>query len=286
MDIGISIFPTDHSIDIAIFAEKVEEYGYESLWVPEHSIIPVETVTPWPGSSDGKIPKQYADIVDPFVALSRASVSTKTLKLGTGICLVPERNPLLLAKEVATLDHYSGGRFIFGIGAGWLREETEIMGGNFRRRWAQTRESIEAMKQLWTKVESEYHGEFYDFPKVYSFPSPVQRPHPPIYLGGHAKNVFNRIVAWGDGWIPNRITPQNLEKGRNKLMELADESGRNSTSINVTVYGQEPDVDLLKEFESIGADRVVIAMDTLDEKGVLKKLEEISQKIFSRFSSN
>lgn len=286
MDIGISIFPTDYSIDIAILAEKVEQYGYESLWVPEHSIIPVEVATPWAGSTDGVIPKHYADIVDPFVALARASATTKTLKLGTGICLVPERNPLLLAKEVATLDYYSGGRFIFGIGAGWLREETEIMGGDFRRRWAQTREAIEAMKQLWIKKESEYHGEFYDFPKVYSFPRPVQRPYPPIYLGGHAKNVFDRIVSWGDGWMPNRITPQNLKKGRNKLMELADESGRDPTSINVTVYGQEPDVDLLKEFDSIGVDRVVIAMSTLDREASLKELEEISRKIFNGFSTS
>ena len=142
MNIGISTFPTDYSTDIALLARWAEEMGFESLWVPEHPIIPVQTSSPWPGSADGAIPKAYADIVDPFVALGRASAVTSTIKLGTGICLVPERNPLLLAKEVATLDMYSSGRFLFGIGAGWLKEETEIMGGDFPHRWTQTREAI------------------------------------------------------------------------------------------------------------------------------------------------
>ena len=227
MNIGISTFPTDYSTDIALLARWAEEMGFESLWVPEHPIIPVETSSPWPGSADGVIPKAYADIVDPFVALGRASAVTSTIKLGTGICLVPERNPLLLAKEVATLDMYSSGRFLFGIGAGWLKEETEIMGGDFPHRWTQTREAILAMKSLWTEVESEYHGRYYDFPPVYSFPRSVQRPHPPVYLGGMARNVFKRIVEWGDGWMPNRVTPDDIRSGRRRLDELSlTEAGR------------------------------------------------------------
>ena len=224
-NIGISTFPTDYSVDIAILARRAEEMGFESLWVPEHPIIPVETSSPWPGSPDGVIPKVYADIVDPFVALGRASAVTTTLKLGTGICLVPERNPLLLAKEVATLDMYSGGRFLFGIGAGWLKEETEIMGGDFAHRWTQTREAVLAMKSLWTDVKSEYHGDYYDFPPVYSFPRSVQRPHPPVLLGGMARNVFRRIVRWGDGWMPNRVTPDDISAGRQTLNELAIGAG-------------------------------------------------------------
>ena len=279
MDIGLSTFPTDYSIDIAVLARRAEEIGFESLWVPEHPIVPVDTSSPWPGSPDGVIPKVYADIVDPFVALARASAVTTTLKLGTGICLVPEHNPLLLAKEVATLDLYSGGRFLFGIGAGWLKEETEIMGGNFDRRWTQTREAVLAMKELWTRTKSEYHGEFYDFPPVYSFPRPVQRPHPPVILGGRAANVFKRVVAWGDGWIPNRVTPEEVERGRATIDELADSAGRDPRSIEVSVFGQPPDHDLIRRFEEAGAIRVVVRLATAAEDETLEQLEKIADTV-------
>lgn len=281
MDIGISTFPTDYSIDIAKLAQRAEEYGFESLWVPEHSILPVNTESPWPGSPDGKIPKVYADIVDPFIALSRASAVTTKLKLGTGICLVPERNPLLLAKEVATLDMYSQGRFLFGIGAGWLREETEIMGGDFAHRWSQTRESILAMKELWTTVGSEYHGKYYDFPPVYSFPRSVQKPHPPVFLGGMAKNVFKRIIDYGDGWMPNRVVPEDVQKGRATLDELAEAAGRDPKSIIVSVFGQQPDADLLKGFEEAGADRVMIRVETDNEEDTLKNLHSIAETVLN-----
>jgi len=279
MDIGISTFPTDYSIDIAKLAQRAEEYGFESLWVPEHSILPVNTESPWPGSPDGKIPKVYADIVDPFIALSRASAVTTKLKLGTGICLVPERNPLLLAKEVATLDMYSQGRFLFGIGAGWLREETEIMGGDFAHRWSQTREAILAMKELWTTVGSEYHGKYYDFPPVYSFPRSVQKPHPPVFLGGMAKNVFKRIIDYGDGWMPNRVVPEDVQKGRATLDELAEAAGRDPKSIIVSVFGQQPDADLLKGFEEAGANRVMIRVETANEEDTLKNLHSIAETV-------
>jgi len=281
MDIGISTFPTDYSIDIAKLAQRAEEYGFESLWVPEHSILPVNTESPWPGSPDGKIPKVYADIVDPFIALGRASAVTTKLKLGTGICLVPERNPLLLAKEVATLDMYSQGRFLFGIGAGWLREETEIMGGDFAHRWSQTRESILAMKELWTTVGSEYHGKYYDFPPVYSFPRSVQKPHPPVFLGGMAKNVFKRIIDYGDGWMPNRVVPEDVQKGRATLDELAEAAGRDPKSIIVSVFGQQPDADLLMGFEEAGADRVMIRVETANEEDTLKNLHSIAETVLN-----
>ena len=281
MDIGISTFPTDYSIDIAKLAQRAEEYGFESLWVPEHSILPVNTESPWPGSPDGKIPKVYADIVDPLIALSRASAVTTKLKLGTGICLGPERNPLLLAKEVATLDMYSQGRFLFGIGAGWLREETEIMGGDFAHRWSQTRESILATKELWTTVGSEYHGKYYDFPPVYSFPRSVQKPHPPVFLGGMAKNVFKRIIDYGDGWMPNRVVPEDVQKGRATLDELAEAAGRDPKSIIVSVFGQQPDADLLKGFEEAGADRVMIRVETANEEDTLKNLHSIAETVLN-----
>ena len=280
MDIGISTFLTDYSVDVAVVARRAEELGFASLWVPEHSILPVNSGTPWPGSADGKIPKVYADIVDPFVALGRASAVTTTLKLGTGICLVPERNPLLLAKEVATIDMYSKGRFQFGIGAGWLREETDIMGGDFAHRWAQTREAILAMKQLWTTVESEYHGKYYDFPPVYSFPGPAQRPHPPVLLGGMAKNVFKRVVEYGDGWMPNRVTPEDVKKGRAKLDELADAAGRDPRSIQIMVFGQQADRDLLKTLEDAGADSVAVRLETASEEEALNSLEKMAEAVF------
>jgi probable F420-dependent oxidoreductase len=279
MRIGISTFPTDYSVDIAILASKAEQLGYDSLWLAEHPILPVNSETPWPGSSDGKIPKKYADTADPFVALGRASAVTETLLLGTGICLVPERNPLILANEVATIDMYSKGRFQFGIGAGWLREETEIMGGDFAHRWTQTKESVMAMKELWTKTESEYHGKYYDFPPVYSFPRPVQRPHPPIYLGGHAKNVFKRIVDWGDAWMPNRINPQDIEAGKIEIENLSKEVGRDPSEIGITVYGVPADANLISDFESAGAERAVISIESTGEKEAIAQLEEVASQL-------
>ena len=279
MRIGISTFPTDYSVDIAILASKAEQLGYDSLWLAEHPILPVNSETPWPGSSDEKIPKKYADTADPFVALGRASAVTETLLLGTGICLVPERNPLILANEVATIDMYSKGRFQFGIGAGWLREETEIMGGDFAHRWTQTKESVMAMKELWTKTESEYHGKYYDFPPVYSFPRPVQRPHPPIYLGGHAKNVFKRIVDWGDAWMPNRINPQDIEAGKIEIENLSKEVGRDPSEIGITVYGVPADANLISDFESAGAERAVISIESTGEKEAIAQLEEVASQL-------
>ena len=281
MDIGISTFPTDYSIDIAKLAQRAEESGFESLWVPEHSILPVNTESPWPGSPDGKIPKVYADIVDPFIALGRASAVTTKLKLGTGICLVPERNPLLLAKEIATLDRYSGGRFQFGIGTGWLREETELMGGDFDHRWTQTREAIEVMKELWTKEEAEYHGRYFDFPLVKSYPKPVQTPHPPIILGGMAKNVLRRVIAHADGWMPNRVTPAEVEESRKKLDAMAAEAGRDPKSITITVYGQLPQKDVVQPLLDAGADRVVVRPEHVEtEKEMGEQLERMAESVF------
>jgi probable F420-dependent oxidoreductase len=222
-----------------------------------------------------------SDIGDPFIGLARASAVTKTIKLGTGICLVPERNPLLLAKEIATLDHLSNGRFLFGIGAGWLREETEIMGGNFAHRWSQTREAVLVMKELWTKDEAEFHGRFYDFPPVRSFPKPFQKPHPPILLGGSASNVFKRIVAWGDGWMPTRATPEDIKRGRATLDELADAAGRDPSSIDVIVYGEASDIEMLKRFEQSGASRVIVRLPITEGDAALTELERMAAQLFS-----
>jgi probable F420-dependent oxidoreductase len=277
MNVGISVPLPAYHVDVAMMARKAEELGFESLWCAEHPIIPVHTTSRFPGSADGIIPESYSHFVDPFVALGRASGVTATIKLATGIVLVPERHPLLLAKEIATLDLLSGGRFLFGIGAGWLREETKIMGGDFEHRWSQTREAILAMKELWTKEEAEFHGTYYNFPPVKSYPKPLQKPHPPVMLGGLATNVLRRIVAWGDGWLPNRVTPEEVRESRATLDTLAKEAGRDPASISISVYGQPADRDLITRFLQAGADRVVVRSPTAKtESEMAAELERLA----------
>ena len=268
MHIGIKAEPTAIAIDIAVLARRAEELGFESLWTPEHPVLPVKT------SID--VPREYGDYVDPFVALARASAVTTILKLGTGICLIPERNPLLLAKEVASIDMVSGGRFILGIGVGSIREETDIMGGDFDHRWTQAREAVEVMKTLWTEKEAEFHGNYYDFPPLYSFPKPVQQPHPPVILGGTSPNVFKRIAQWGDGWIPINVTPEDIGHGRRQLDELALAAGRDPASIHITVFEPTTERDLIAGYAAAGADRVVLRPTAESEELVLAEIEQIA----------
>jgi probable F420-dependent oxidoreductase len=279
MKVGlVHYLSTAYAIDPAVLAKRAEELGFDSLWLPEHPIMPVTTVTPFP--LGGPIPAFYADFIDPFVGLARASTVTTTLKLGTGICLVPERNPLLLTKEIATLDHFSGGRFLFGIGAGWLKEETEIMGGDCAHRWTQTQEAIRVMQALWTQEEAEYHGTYYDFPPVRSFPKPAQKPHPPILLGSiTSRRVFQRIVAWGDGWMPVGVSPEELHHGRETLNELAAQAGREPRSIQVVAFFAPPDPAALQAFADAGADAALIALETAGEQEALAKLEEMAHTV-------
>jgi probable F420-dependent oxidoreductase len=281
MNVGIfQYYSTAAAIDPAVLAQRAEALGFNSLWLPEHPILPVTTSTPFP--LGGPIPSFYAELIDPFVGLARASAVTQTLKLGTGICLVPERNPLLLAKQIATLDHLSGGRFLFGIGAGWLKEETEIMGGDFVHRWTQTQEAIMAMKALWTTDAAEYHGRYYDFPLVRSFPKPAQKPHPPIILGSMtSRRVFQRIVAWGDAWMPVGVSLEEMKRGREILNHLAVEAGRDPRSIQIVAFFVPPDPDALHAFEEAGADAALVALETAGEAEALSTLEAIAQKVLS-----
>ena len=275
MKVGILFVSTDYSADIAVVAKRLEEMGFESLWAPEHTVLPVETFDRYKDTENGPVPKFYADMADPFVSLGRASAVTTTLKLGTAVCLVPEHNPLLLAKQVASLDMWSKGRVLFGIGAGWNAQETEIMGGDFDHRWTQTKDAILAMKQLWTAARSEYHGEYYDFPPVYSFPRPAQRPHPPVLLGGAAKNVFKRVVAWGDGWMPFG-SPETVAQGRATLNELAREAGRDPMSIEISVCTPRVDMALIEQYEAAGADRVIVAVEPKAEAETMVEFERIA----------
>ena len=278
MNIGTSIPLPAYTIDPAFMAKKAEDLGFESIWYAEHPVLPVQSASQFP--SGGPIPESYAHFTDPYIALSRASGVTTNIKLGTGITLVPERNPLLLAKEIATLDRFSGGRFLFGIGAGWNREETELMGGDFDHRWTQVRESVDVMKEQWTKDEAEFHGKYYDFPPVKCNPKPLQSPHPPIILGGASRNVLRRIATWADGWLPLRISPEELETSRKILDALAGEIGRDPSEITITAYGQNPDRTLIRSLFDAGADRVVVRPEHVDTESEMgQQLENIANEV-------
>jgi probable F420-dependent oxidoreductase len=280
MNVGVAVPLPAYLVDVGAMAGKAEALGFESFWCAEHPFIPVRSASRFPGSEDGVIPESYSHFVDPFVALARASGTTTRIKLGTGIVLVPERHPLLLAKEVSTLDHFSGGRFLFGIGAGWLREETELMGGDFDHRWTQTRESVLAMKELWTKPEAEFHGRYYNFPPVRSYPKPAQKPHPPVILGGGAKRVLERVVAWGDGWLPNRTTPDQLRESRATLDRLAKDAGRDPGAITISVHGQPADRDLIRRLLDAGANRVIVRPATVKTDAEMgAELERIAKTV-------
>jgi probable F420-dependent oxidoreductase len=285
MKVGVFLLTSDPTTDPAVIAKKAEELGFASFWVPEHPIIPKHFTTGYPGSRDGSIPEGAKRIADPFVALARASAVTTSIQLGTGICLVPERNPLLLAKEIASLDQYSGGRFLFGIGAGWLKEESEIMGGDFAHRWTQTRDAILAMKQLWTTDESEYHGRYYNFPSVISFPKPARKPHPPVLLGGSSKHVFKRIVDWGDGWVPTIASAEQIRRGRATLNELAVQAGRDPKSIPIFAFGgpgQFRSREKINELEQASADHATIWIKSTAQAAALAELDEIAQLVLAK----
>ena len=279
MKIGVFRLHTGYSIDVAVFAKRAEELGFDSFWAAEHPILPVAAKSGFLGQPGEPIPPIYGDIVDPFIALAMASAVTTRIKLGTGICLVPERNPLLLAKEIATLDHYSGGRFVFGVGAGWHKEEIQIMGGDSAHPWTQTGEAVRVMKELWAKDEAEYHGRYYDFPPVKSFPKPFQKPHPPILLGGWTKNVLKRTVEWGDAWMPSHFNPEKVMQGRETLNELAADAGRDPNSIQIIPYGVPPKRELLDGYEAVGIAEVAIRVQSVEEKEVLSELEQIARDI-------
>ena len=279
MDIGVSARASSDSVDPAELAKRAEELGFESFWLPEHPILPVHTTSRYGGTPDGSIPPSMADIGDPLIALAMAAAATSAIKLGTSISLVPEHNPLLQAKQIATLDKFSGGRFLFGIGAGWLREETEIMGGNFERRWGQTREAILAMKELWTKEEAEFHGRFFDFPPVKCSPKPAQQPHPPVLLGGYAANVFQRVVAWGDGWMPVRVTEEQVREGRATMTALAEAAGRDPSTIQLIVTNVQPNREVIAGYEEAGASRVTVALPPDAGADGLGELERLAEQV-------
>ena len=260
MEIGASIFFTEYSISPTELAVALEERGFDSLWVAEHSHIPVLRRFSVPGG--GELTRQYYDVMDPFVTLSAAAVVTKRLKLATGVCLVIQRDTIQTAKLVASIDHISGGRFIFGIGGGWNAEEMEDHGTDYTTRFKKMREQIEAMKEIWTKDKPEYHGEIVDFPPMMTWPKPVQKPHPPIIVGGAFQYAARRAIRYGDGLIPQASDAGSgsPEEFLPRFRQMAKEAGRDPQSLSVTLGGAPDDPDRLKRYRDLGVARMNVRL--------------------------
>src|SRR5881296_4105376 len=232
MDYGVVMFPTEYAMAPDELARALEERGFESVWFPEHTHIPASRRSPWPGG--GELPRDYWSSYDPFVALMAAGAATRRLRLGTGICLVIERDPITTAKEVATLDRLSNGRVLFGIGGGWNAEEMENHGTDFKKRWGVLRERVLAMKEIWTKEEAEFHGEFVNFDKIWSNPKPAQKPHPPVLMGGDGPTTFNRVIEFSNGWLPLGYRKIDITQKIRDLRRQAEAAGRDPKSISIT----------------------------------------------------
>jgi probable F420-dependent oxidoreductase len=264
------MFPTRYSISPVDLARAAEERGFESLFFPEHTHIPVSRRSPWPGGAD--LPSEYRETLDPFLAMAAAATVTERILLGTGICLVVERDPIVTAKEVATLDHLSGGRVLFGIGGGWNREEMENHGTDPTTRFALMRERVLAMQEIWTKDEAEFHGTFVDFDPIWSWPKPLQRPYPPVLVAGNGPKTLERVLEYGDGWIP--IPGRGavaLGEGTARLREMAAERGR--PPVPVTVFGARPDPEVLDHYAAAGVDRALFALPPVPTPEALKYLD-------------
>jgi len=277
MKIGISMFVTDTSISPGELGAAVEARGFESLWMPEHTHIPVSRKSPWGGGP--VLPDHYKQTLEPFMSLTAAAMTTKHIKLATGICLVVERDPIHTAKQVASIDYLSGGRFIFGIGGGWNAEEMASHGTEFKTRFALMRERVQAMKAIWTNDVAEYHGEFVDFEPMWCWPKPVQKPYPPILLGGAFPYGARRAIEYGDGWMPIGGRDQDpLEIGR-RFRQMVAESGRDPASVPMSVYGPRQELDQLRALRDAGMDRAVLAMATLPRDAALKRLDELAELV-------
>lgn len=253
MHFGGAMFFTEYSMSAMELAHALEERSFESVWAPEHSHIPLSRKTPFPGGGD--LPKPYYDAMDPFVVLAAASQVAKRIKFGTGVLLVQQRDAIQTAKLVASIDQVSQGRFLFGVGGGWNQDEMENHGTVYASRFKRMRESIEAMKEIWSKPEAEYHGEFVHFDPMIARPKPVQKPHPPIHVGGAFPQGARRAIRYGDGWIPT--ARGDLAEVLPKFREMAREAGRDPSSIEITLFGLGEDLDRVKSLAEMGVGRVV-----------------------------
>jgi len=271
MQVGVFYFPTDYGIDIAELARALEARGFASLYLPEHTHIPVSRRSPFPGG--GELPTKYSHTHDPFVALSFAAAATKKLLLGTGICLVPEHDPIVAAKSVASLDQLSGGRVVFGIGGGWNVEEMENHGAQYKTRFKVMRERVLAMKALWTQEEASFHGEFVNFDPVWSWPKPKQRPHPPILLGGESDYTLRRIVEYCDGWIPRPVAGFTPTDAVARLRRMAESKGRDPAGLSITVFRAPADKAALDDYRAAGIAGALLEVPDLSRGEILRLLD-------------
>jgi probable F420-dependent oxidoreductase len=268
MKIGILLTVNEYSVDPARLARRMEELGFESLWVPDHAVMPVHTTTPLPESQpgQGQIPEVYSHMCDPFVAMALAAGVTTRLRVATGVLLVPERNPLTTANEIATLDHFSDGRLLLGIGAGWLKEESEMLGADFPHRWSQTKEYIAAMRTLWTREEASFEGKYVNFPPVRLYPKPARAGGPPVLIGSKDKNALRWVAEWGDGWCPIFLSPEQLRENLRRLRQECDRARRDFNQLEITIMkrglrGDRASVQSgLHEYQDAGAERFVLAL--------------------------
>jgi probable F420-dependent oxidoreductase len=275
MHLGFTIFPTDYAIPLPELAREAEQRGFESIWIAEHSHIPVSRRTPWPGG--GELPKMYYDTLDPFVALAAAASVTSRIKLATGICLVVQRDPIHTAKQVASLDRVSNGRFLFGVGGGWNVEEMNNHGTAFEGRFELLRERIEAMVAIWTSKQAEYHGKYVDFDPIYMWPKPIQQPHPPIHVGGAFPGGARRAVRYGNGWIPIGGREDDIAVRVPEVRRMAADAGRDPASLEVSVFGINAEEKLAKRYRDAGVDRAVFGLPPAGRDAILPVLDRCAK---------
>ncbi|MBT3372684.1 MAG: LLM class F420-dependent oxidoreductase [Rhodospirillaceae bacterium] len=271
MDYGVAIFPTDYSITPAELAVAAEERGFESLWFPEHSHIPLSRLSPWGGG--GELPKHYYDCMDPLIAMATAAAASKTIRLCTGVCLVIQRDPIQLAKEVATLDQLSNGRVILGVGAGWNAEEMADHGTAFDSRFRLMAERIAALKVIWTESKPEFSGEFVNFGPMMTWPKPIQKPHPPIILGGGFPHAARRAIEYGDGWMPLGGRGWDPLETLPRFRQMAAEAEREPDSLEITIFGADFEADSLKTSRDAGVHRSVITLPSAGRDEILPLLD-------------
>src|SRR6516165_9527725 len=278
MDFGVLMFFTDYAISAVDLAKALEERGFESVWAPEHSHIPTSRKTPFPGG--GELPKRYYDAMDPFVSLTAAAIATTKLKIGTGVCLVQQRDPIQTAKLVSSIDQVSNGRFLFGVGGGWNRDEMENHGTEFKTRFKLMRERIEAMQAIWTKSKAEYHGDMVDFSEMMAWPKPVQKPYPPILVGGAFPQAARRAIRYGDGWCPigGRPGPSPTDV-LEQFRQMAREAGRDPQSLPVTLFGAAEDADRLARLRDQGIARIVVMLPSETGDKILPTLDRWAELI-------
>ncbi len=276
MKFGISYFPTDETTDPVTLARMVEERGFESFFVTEHTHIPASRRTPYPAGTD--LPGEYWRIYDPFVSLAAAASATTTLRLGTAICLVVERDPIITAKEVASVDRLSGGRMIFGVGAGWNLEEMENHGTDPSKRFGLLKERMEAIRRIWTEDEPSYHGKYVDFDPIWCWPKPLQDGGPPVLVGGNGRTVYDRVLAYGDGWLPNRIGDDERIIARvEKMRRLGEEAGRGPIPTSLQLPPRDP--ALLERYEHAGVERAIYMLPHAEEAEVERKLDSFTESM-------